>query len=53
MLGLNLVLLVVLFMVLDRGRIISPATSRLDVEGLSRLRAQAVRRNTLAPGKIR
>ncbi|HET8769657.1 MAG TPA: NADH-quinone oxidoreductase subunit NuoH [Gemmatimonadaceae bacterium] len=53
MLGLNLVLLVVLFVVLDRGRIISPATTRLDVEGLSRLRAQAVRRNTLAPGKIR
>ena len=38
LLGMNLVLLVVLFGWLDRGRIISPASSRLDRRDLEKLR---------------
>ena len=53
MFGINLVLLVVLFVILDRGRIISPASSRLERERLGRLRARAVQRAHLAPGEIR
>ena len=36
---LNVVLVVVLFMILDRGRLISPASSRLDRRNLDKLRA--------------
>jgi NADH-quinone oxidoreductase subunit H len=53
MMGLNLVLVVLLFVILDRGRLISPAYSRLERERMSHLRLQAQRRNTLAPGEIR
>jgi NADH-quinone oxidoreductase subunit H len=53
MFGLNLVLLVGLFVLLDRGRIISPAYSRLERERLGRLRERAVSRSHLAPGEIR
>ncbi len=53
MFGINLVLLVVLFVILDRGRIISPASSRIERERLGRLRARAVQRAHLAPGEIR
>lgn len=53
MFGINLVLLVVLFVILDRGRIISPASSRVERERLGRLRARAVQRAHLAPGDIR
>jgi NADH-quinone oxidoreductase subunit H len=38
LLGLNIVLLVLLFGVLDRGRLISPAYSRLDRRDLEKLR---------------
>ena len=37
--GLNILLVLVLFFVLDRGRIVSPAYSRLDSRHLERLRA--------------
>jgi NADH-quinone oxidoreductase subunit H len=53
MLGMNLVLVVVLFVILDRGRIISPAYSRLERERMDRLRKVAAARSTLAPGEIR
>lgn len=53
MMGLNAVLFVILFLILDRGRLISPASARLDGASLERLRSQAKRRNTLAPGEIR
>lgn len=39
MFGVNIVLCVLLFFVLDRGRIISPAYSRLDKANVNRLRA--------------
>jgi NADH-quinone oxidoreductase subunit H len=53
MLGLNLVLVVLLFVVLDRGRLVSPAYSRLERARMDHLRAQAQSRATLAPGEIR
>jgi NADH-quinone oxidoreductase subunit H len=53
MLGLNLVLVVLLFVVLDRGRLVSPAASRLERARMDHLRAQAQSRATLAPGEIR
>jgi len=37
--GVNVLLLIVLFFILDRGRIVSPAYSRLDPRHLERLRA--------------
>jgi NADH-quinone oxidoreductase subunit H len=53
MLGLNLVLVIILFLILDRGRLISPADRRLDAAQLERLRQRAPRRSNLAPGEIR
>jgi NADH-quinone oxidoreductase subunit H len=53
MLGLNLVLVVLLFVILDRGRLVSPAYSRLERARIDRLRAQAPSRASLAPGEIR
>ena len=53
MLGLNLVLVVLLFVVLDRGRLVSPAYSRLERARMDQLRAHAQSRATLAPGEIR
>jgi NADH-quinone oxidoreductase subunit H len=53
MMGINLVLVVLLFVILDRGRIISPAYSRLERERMDRVRRLAVARSTLAPGEIR
>jgi NADH-quinone oxidoreductase subunit H len=45
MLGaLNIVLAVLVFVFLDRGRIVSPASSRIDAEELARLRALSVPR---------
>ena len=41
--GLNAVLVIVLFFVLDRGRLVSPAYSRLDKRNLEKLRAVAAR----------
>jgi NADH-quinone oxidoreductase subunit H len=47
---LNIVLVVVLFVILDRGRLITPAYSRLDKRDLSKLRAMsAPRRTTIVP----
>ncbi|MBI3566817.1 MAG: NADH-quinone oxidoreductase subunit NuoH [Gemmatimonadetes bacterium] len=49
--GLNLVLVVVLFFILDRGRVVSPAYSRLDRAAVDKLRAVAPSRATLrGPG---
>jgi NADH-quinone oxidoreductase subunit H len=53
MFGMNVVLLVLLFVILDRGRLISPAYSRLEQERLARVRARAVDRANLSPGEIR
>ena len=46
--GVNLVLLVVVFVLLDRGRVISPASTRVRDEGIARLRARS-QRSTLLP----
>jgi len=51
--GLNAGLLVLLFVILDRGRIISPAASRLERERVERLRRVAAARTTIAPGELR
>ena len=47
MLGMNVVFVVLVFWVLDRGRLISPAYSRLDRVGVNRLRAVAGRSDLL------
>jgi NADH-quinone oxidoreductase subunit H len=47
MLGMNLVFVVLVFWVLDRGRIISPAFSRLEREQVAHLRAVAERSDLL------
>jgi NADH-quinone oxidoreductase subunit H len=49
MLGVNLVLAVLLFGLLDRGRLISPAYSRLDKRNLDKLRAARFERARLTP----
>jgi NADH-quinone oxidoreductase subunit H len=41
MFGINIVLLVLVFVLLDRGRIISPASTRVRDEGIARLRARS------------
>jgi NADH-quinone oxidoreductase subunit H len=48
MLGMNLVLVFLVFVLLDRGRLISPASSRVRDEGIARLRARSAR-STLVP----
>ena len=48
LLGLNIVLAIIVFVVLDRGRLISPATARVRTDELSRLRAIS-RRSSLTP----
>ncbi len=53
MLGINAVLFVILFLILDRGRLVSPASSRLDRARLQHLRQQAPSRATLNPKEIR
>jgi len=53
LMGINVVLMGVLFFILDRGRLISPAYSRLERERVARLRSVAQSRATLAPGEIR
>jgi NADH-quinone oxidoreductase subunit H len=47
MFGMNVVLVVLLFVVLDRGRIVSPAYSRLDREEVARLRAMSTGKSAL------
>jgi len=49
MLGVNLVLAAVLFGLIDRGRLISPAYSRLDKRNLDKLRAARFERARLTP----
>jgi NADH-quinone oxidoreductase subunit H len=49
--GMNVVLVAALFLILDRGRIVSPAYSRLDREEVARLRAISGRNSTLAEKK--
>jgi hypothetical protein len=49
--GINVVLAVLLFLILDRGRIISPAYSRLDREEVARLRSISIRDSTLTEKK--
>ena len=49
--GMNVVLAVLLFVVLDRGRIVSPAYSRLDREEVARLRDISGRNPALAEKK--
>jgi NADH-quinone oxidoreductase subunit H len=51
--GLNLVLVVLLFFVLDRGRLVSPASARLGAADIARLRRVAPERATLTPEEIR
>ena len=53
MFGINIVLFVILFFILDRGRLVSPASSRLDRARLQHLRSQAPSRATLNPKEIR
>ena len=43
------VAVIVLFMILDRGRVISPAHSRLDMADVAELRAVASQRRGGAP----
>jgi len=51
--GLNVVLLILLFVVFDRGRLVSPAYSRLDRKEVTRLRERAPARTSLHPEEIR
>jgi NADH-quinone oxidoreductase subunit H len=46
--GMNIVLLILLFVLLDRGRLISPASARVRDEGIARMRARSAR-STLVP----
>jgi hypothetical protein len=47
----NVVLSVIVFMILDRGRLISPASSRATAARVARLRAVAVQRAKLTPAE--
>jgi NADH-quinone oxidoreductase subunit H len=51
--GLNVVLVGVLLLILDRGRLVSPAYSRLDRAAMVRLRERAPAQTTLESGEIR
>ena len=51
LLGLNIVLLVLVFVILDRGRIVSPAYSRLDRRDLEKLRQAAHDRTRFHPAE--
>ncbi|HWZ60850.1 MAG TPA: NADH-quinone oxidoreductase subunit NuoH [Gemmatimonadaceae bacterium] len=46
--AINIVLLVILFLIIDRGRIISPASARVRAAELARLRAIAARTHPVA-----
>jgi len=48
MLGVNVLFVIVMFAILDRGRVISPASRRISDEELARLQGRA-RRTTLLP----
>ena len=49
LLGVNAVLVVILFFILDRGRIISPAYGRATPQQIARLRAVTTSRSQLSP----
>jgi NADH-quinone oxidoreductase subunit H len=49
MLGANVVLVIIAFVILDRGRIISPAYGRATPQQIARLRAVAAARSQLSP----
>ena len=49
MLGVNVLFVIVLFAILDRGRVISPASRRISDEELARLQQRATRKTTLLP----
>jgi NADH-quinone oxidoreductase subunit H len=51
--GLNVLLVLLLFFVLDRGRIVSPASSRLDAKHVERLRALTAARMRQSPTRQR
>ncbi|HKW47759.1 MAG TPA: NADH-quinone oxidoreductase subunit NuoH [Gemmatimonadaceae bacterium] len=51
LLALNIVLLIIVFLILDRGRIISPAYSRLDRRNLEKLRQAALDRTRFHPAE--
>jgi NADH-quinone oxidoreductase subunit H len=48
LLGINILLVVIVFALMDRGRLVSPAASRLEQDRVTRLRAIS-RRSTLQP----
>jgi len=48
---MNIAIAILLFVIIDRGRIISPASSRLDREKVARLRQTATDRTTLVQGE--
>ena len=50
---MNIAIAILLFVIIDRGRIISPASSRLDREKVARLRRTATDRTTLVQGETR
>ncbi len=51
--AVNFVLVILMFVVLDRGRLISPASGRLSPDDIERLRRRAPARATLTPEEIR
>jgi NADH-quinone oxidoreductase subunit H len=51
LLAINVVLVGILFFVIDRGRIISPAYSRLDKRNVDKLRAIAARSKLMPEGR--
>ena len=51
LLALNIVFVIVLFLVIDRGRIVSPAYSRLDRRNLDKLRQAALDRTRFTPAE--
>jgi NADH-quinone oxidoreductase subunit H len=51
LLALNIAFVVVLFLVIDRGRIVSPAYSRLDRRNLDKLRQAALDRTRFTPAE--
>ena len=51
LLVLNIVFVILVFLVLDRGRIVSPAYSRLDRRNLEKLRRAAIDRARFTPAE--
>jgi NADH-quinone oxidoreductase subunit H len=51
LLALNILFLAVVFLVLDRGRIVSPAYSRLDRRNLEKLRRASIDRTRFTPAE--